>query len=228
MSSGGTAVARTQSLALVFQELLTVIVRIRAGRQPVTDAEVFRAQVRDSLAKAEDSAVRAGYSKEDARLGLLAIVAFLDETVLASSNPVFRDWPRQPLGPDYFGKFVAGESFFLYLRDLLTAEDSHRVADILEVYQLCLLLGYRGKFGAGREGDLQMVTNRVAEKIYRIRGASPWIVPPVERQEAVILDKDPWSRRILMGAGAFCVLALVLFFAYMIMLSSAVSSVRSA
>ena len=34
---------RGDNMALIFQEVLTVIARLRAGRQLVTDADVFRA-----------------------------------------------------------------------------------------------------------------------------------------------------------------------------------------
>ena len=37
---------RFDNLALIFQEVLTVIERLRANRQPVSDAGVFRGQIR--------------------------------------------------------------------------------------------------------------------------------------------------------------------------------------
>jgi hypothetical protein len=37
---------RTENLALAFQEVLTAVVRLRSGRQEVSDAELFRQQIR--------------------------------------------------------------------------------------------------------------------------------------------------------------------------------------
>ena len=52
----------------------------------------------------------AGYSAEDVKLAGFALVAFLDESVLASGNPVFADWPAKPLQEELFGTHVAGRN----------------------------------------------------------------------------------------------------------------------
>ena len=46
----------TGRLALAFQEILTAIVRLRAGRQPVTDGAAFRAQMTQLLQRADAEA----------------------------------------------------------------------------------------------------------------------------------------------------------------------------
>ena len=57
---------------------------------------------------AEQEARSRGYTAEDMRLASFAVVAFLDESVLNLRNPVFADWPRQPLQEELFGHHVAG------------------------------------------------------------------------------------------------------------------------
>jgi type VI protein secretion system component VasF len=81
---------RAENLAYLFQEILTVIVRLRSGRQAVTDAEVFRAQIREALRQVDQQARLRGYSSEDVNLAIFAIVALLDETILTTRNPVSR------------------------------------------------------------------------------------------------------------------------------------------
>jgi type VI secretion system protein ImpK len=163
------AVQQGDRLALIFQELLTAVVRVRAGRQHVPDAGVFRAQVLEAVRLAEEQAQRKGYSAQQARYAVFAIVAFLDETVLNSPDPVFRDWARRPLGQEMFQRHEAGETFFQHVRTLLMGDDSQATADVLEIYQLCLLLGYRGRYGFGREGELRAIEDRIGEKLQRIR-----------------------------------------------------------
>src|SRR5208337_3662523 len=112
-----------------------------------------------------------------------AVIAFLDESILNLRLPVFADWPRQPLQEERYGHHIAGEIFFQNLQKLLGRQDSHETADLLEVYQLCLLLGFAGRYSMGGRGDLRAVGEAVAEKIRRIRGAageiSPaWALPP--------------------------------------------------
>jgi type VI secretion system protein ImpK len=93
-----SAVARrSENLALVLQEVLTAIVRLRANRQAVSDAGSFRIHMREALKSADQEARRLGYSGETMQLAIFAVVAFLDESILNSRNPLFADWPRKPM-----------------------------------------------------------------------------------------------------------------------------------
>ncbi len=220
---------RADSLALLFQEMLTAVVRIRANRQPVGQVDAFREQVRSALIASQDEAHRRGYTREDAFKAAQAVVAFLDETILsAENNPVFRDWHRQPLGPDYFKQHVAGESFFYNVRDLLSGDDSDRAADVLEMYQLCLLLGYRGRYG-GRDAEVRNVTDRIAEKIHRIRHSSSLLVPNwTPAQDSAPVEEDALGQRLKIGFFAALGLAVALFLLYFVLLHSQVSNLVAA
>src|ERR1700716_2922074 len=124
---------RTETLALVYQEVLTATVRVRTNRQPVTDSQAFRTQIQSALRSAEKDGVGKGYTPEDVRLTTTAVVAFIDESILNSSNPAFSDGSRMPLQQELFGHNVAGESFFENLELLQNRSDSLDVADILEL-----------------------------------------------------------------------------------------------
>ena len=146
---------RGWNLALGFQEVFTAVVRLRYNRQAVQDAEAFRAQMRQALRVAEQEARSRGCSPEDVKQVIFAVVAFLDESVLSSGNPVFANWPRLPLQAELFGNQLAGEIFFQELQKTLSRNDSQETADLLEVYYLCLLLGFKGRYAAG--GDLRSI-----------------------------------------------------------------------
>lgn len=217
----------TYNLALVLQEVLTAVERLRANPQIVSDADAFRNQMIASLQKAEQEGKQRGYSGDDMRLAIFAVVAFLDESVLNSQNPTFSLWPRKPLQEELFGGHVAGETFFANLETLLRAGDSANVADVLEVYSLCLLLGYQGRYTLGNRGELQGLKLKIAEKIHRIRGPrefSPgWApvagsVPHVQRDRVV--------RWLLYTAISCAVLCGLLFVVFYFTLNSGVTSVR--
>src|SRR5580700_9838561 len=154
---------RGWNLALGFQEVFTAIVRLRYNRQAVSDAESFRAQMKQALRVAEQEARSRGCNAEDVKQVIFAVVAFLDESVLTSRNPVFVNWPRRPLQAELFGHQVAGEMFYQELQKTLNRNDSQETADLLEVYYLCLLLGFKGRYAAG--GDLRSIMAAVEEKI---------------------------------------------------------------
>ncbi len=224
--AGSAPGRRVDNLAMLFQEALTVMVRLRSNRQAVGDPQAFRSQISLALQSAGQDAVRLGYSPEDVRVATFAIVAFLDESILNSHNPAFNDWVRKPLQQELFGVDVAGEIYFRNIDHFLGRSDSQELADVLEIYQLCLLLGYRGRYSVGSNAELRNVARILAERIQRIRGGSlmpsPWIPPA----ETVGPPSDPWIRRFLWSAVVCWALALVLFLIFKFSLDPA-SELRS-
>jgi type VI secretion system protein ImpK len=214
-------------LALTLQEVMTATVRLRAQRQVAADAASFREHIRHLLGIAEREALDSGYSAEDVRLALFAVVAFLDESVLNSSNPMFAEWPRRPLQDELFGGNVGGEAFFQQVRQLLVRQDSEQLADLLEVYQLCMLLGFHGRYSATESGDMQSLIAQVGSKIRRARGLvgrdgaselSPSWRPPKDVIPA--RATDPWVKRLGIAAAIAAVLAVALFVVYVVVLKA--------
>jgi type VI secretion system protein ImpK len=224
---GSTSALDTRgwNLALAFQEIFTAIVRLRYNRQTVTNSEAFRNQMKQALQRAEQEARSGGYKAEDVRQVLFAVVAFLDESVLGSRNPVFADWPRLPLQTELFGHQIAGEVVFQELQRTLSRSDSAEVCDVLEVYGLCILLGFRGRYAAGGAGDLQSLVTAIQEKIRRVRGPSGPLSPRgLLPSDAVrVAHSDPWVRRLAIAAFSIVGLALVLFVVFKLVLNSGLS-----
>lgn len=218
---------RADNMALIFQEAFTVIVRLRASRQRFGDPEVFRSQIRNALKLAETEGTRRGYSIEDMRVGTFAVVAFLDESILNSQNPIFADWQRKPLQEELFGVHVAGEIFYKNVERLLGRADSETLADLLEVHQLCLLMGFRGRYSAsGTTSEIRSIVGQIEEKIHRIRGEAvplSW-QPPMQTMRAT---GDKWMPILKWSAiGCIC-LALLMFIFYKVSLGSAASQLTS-
>jgi type VI secretion system protein ImpK len=221
-------VARTNSLALSFQDVITVVLRMRYGTQRVPDARAFRTNVRNMIGAAVNNVRAMGYSDNASRMALYAIIAFLDETVLNSQDPAFADWARQPLQEEMFGGHVAGEAFFNNVNGLLNAPETSEVADALELHAILLLLGYRGRYALGNAGDLQGVLNRIREKITRIRG--PLVLARLTDAPEVKMasQRDKWLTTLWLTAGALAVLLILLFVVYTLTLGSGVSNIHTA
>jgi type VI secretion system protein ImpK len=230
--TSGTAPAssRTDNLALIFQEVLTAIVRLRSNRQEISDAESFRYFMREAIRTAvQEARNQGGYSAEDIKMATLALVGFLDESVLNTRDPMFAAWPRKPLQEELFGVHMAGELVFRNIDELLNRADSTDLADLLEVHYLCLLLGYSGRYSMGGRSELQAITHAIADRIRRIRGNSsdPFLELPSEK-EVVRAGKDPWLKWLVIAAAGCLALAVVLFATFRITLASAASELRSA
>ncbi len=228
-SSSPASSRRADNLALIFQEMLTVVVRLRANRQVVNDAESFRGNMRAALKQAEAEAASRGYDAQYIKFAKFAVVAFLDESILNSGNPVFADWPRRPLGEELFQSHLAGEIFFQGLERLLTAKDSPELGDLLEVYYLCLLLGYRGRYGVSGPESPRAIMDAVGDKIRRIRGTIPPLSPawaPVAGVPAK--HHDRWIRRLVFLGVACIVLTIALFATFKVSLESSLQNINAA
>ena len=223
----GPTAPRTDNLALIFQEVLTAIVRLRSNRQELSDAESFRYSIREAIKAAiQEARNHGGYNAEDIKMATLALVGFLDESVLNLRNPMFADWPRKPLQEELFGIHMAGEIFFRNLEQLMGRPDSADLADLLEVHYLCLLLGYGGRYSIGGKGELQGITTATGDRIKRIRGASydPFM-QLLDEPEVVKATEDPWVKKLLIVAAACFVLVLALFLTFKIVLGSSAHEV---
>jgi type VI secretion system protein ImpK len=134
---------------------------------------------------------------------------------------VFVDWPRQPLQLERYGHQIAGETFFENLQKLMTRTDSQELADLLEVYQLALLLGFGGRYNLGGRGDLRGITVQTGDRIQRIRQTSGWLAPgwQLPMEGPVRTGGDPWVSRMVVILIGCVVLVVVLFGVFVVLLN---------
>lgn len=220
---------RSQNLAMAFQELLTVGERLRSHRQQVSDAAAFREQIWEAVKAAQAEAMRWGYGSDDIELALFAVIAFLDESILQLHAPVFVDWPRMPLQQQRYGHDIAGEVFFQNLQKILARTETHELADLLEVYYLCLLLGFAGRYSIGGRGELTGMMQATADKIQRIRRSSATLSPrwALPNEQIHAGGTDPLVKGLLIATIACFVLMLVLFVMFKINLGSGITEMRT-
>ena len=178
---GAVAAAREKpTLKDLVQDFISMALIVRKGRQ-VTSVSAFEASV-DTFFKALESDARsANYSVEQVKDTQYALCAFLDESVLRSGdNELRRHFELQPLQFRYFGVHLAGEGFFEKI-DALRGDVKQNL-DVLEVYHLCLALGFEGKFSLGQKDQLRYLANTLGQDIARFRktpkALSPdWALP---------------------------------------------------
>lgn len=150
------------------------------GKHAPADAEVFRERIKQFLTQFERGASKLGAAADDIHACKYAFCATVDEAVLTSSFKVKESWQRLPLQVQFFGDQLAGEQFFLKL-DELRQQGASRV-QVLEVFQMCLLLGFQGKYLIEGSEKLGYLTARLGDEIARMRdpslGFSPhWAAP---------------------------------------------------
>ena len=216
------------SLALLYQGFLTGVVRLQAKRPEVGQPEVFRKRMQIALKDVHRDAVAAGYAPEDVADAEFAIVAFLDEVVLSSDDPGRHEWSKQTLSVELFREAQAGEAFFDRLESYRSRRDSLQLADLLEVYLLCLMLGFQGRY-VNMTGELNAIADRIYRRIQGIRPltsdlfpeATVSAVPPARVAE--VPPPKSWRMK-LVWILAGCLLCFSLFKAHLSWLLADLSS----
>jgi type VI secretion system protein ImpK len=178
---GAVAATREKpTLKDLVQDFISMALIVRKGRQ-VTSVSAFEASVDTFFKALERNARSANYSVEQVKDTQYALCAFLDESVLRSGdNELRRHFELQPLQFRYFGVHLAGEGFFEKI-DALRGDVKQNL-DVLEVYHLCLALGFEGKFSLGQKDQLRYLANTLGQDIARFRktpkALSPdWALP---------------------------------------------------
>lgn len=220
---------RVENLALLYQGVFTGIVRVQAGRQPIVDPNAFQRRMDDLLLEVEREAIRAGYQKEEIEEANYAVVAFLDETVLTSNDPAKDRWSSWQ-AKRYTGA-IAGDAFFEHLKGLQSRRDSVQVADLLEVYYLCLLLGYEGRYAIAYRSELRPLIDDLRLRIEHIRGRGGILSPDgmIPSDEPVLQPNvDPVVRILQLSAALAVAVAVLSWVILKLLLVSGTTDVRQA
>ncbi|MGS1009209.1 DotU family type IV/VI secretion system protein [Achromobacter anxifer] len=167
---------------------------LKSGQEPV-DAASFSARVQQFLADFERSAKKMDIPAEDVYATKYAFCAAVDETVLNSGFSIRDAWMLQPLQLTLFGEQLAGENFYTRLEDL-RAQGAPRLQS-LEVFYMCLLLGFQGKYMIEGQEKLGYLTARLGDEITLLRGKRAGFAPhwPLPDKIAHTLKRDVplWS-----------------------------------
>ncbi|SEI46641.1 type IVB secretion system protein IcmH/DotU [Pseudomonas sp. NFR16] len=180
MQGATTATVAKPTLKDLVKDFISMALIVRRGRQ-VTSISAFEASVDGFFTQLERDARSADYSVDQVKDTQYALCAFLDESVLRSGdNELRRHFELSPLQFRYFGVHLAGQGFFEKI-DSLRADVKNNL-DVLEVYHLCLALGFEGKFGLSEKDQLRYLANTLGQDIARYRktpkALSPdWALP---------------------------------------------------
>ncbi len=173
------------------------------------DADTFAAAIRQFLDQFERAARKQDFSNEDIFDAKYAFCAAVDEAVLTARTDIRDAWERRPLQLVLFGEQLAGEHFFDKL-EIARNGGASRV-NALEVFQMCLLTGFRGRYLLEGPEKLKYLIAQLGEQIAHIRGRAAGFAPhwaaPDQIVNALRRDVPAW----IIGA----VLALLGLLAYL-------------
>lgn len=164
------------TLHALSKDFISMVLMVRRGQQ-AESVEAFMERVDDFFRDFAQNAHQARYTAEQVQDAQYALCAFLDESVLNAPNSNIRQHLElHPMQYKYFGRHLAGEGFFDKL-DVLR-QDVRTNLDVLEVYHLCLALGFQGKYRLEKVDELRYMTNTLGQDIARYRRELPSELAP--------------------------------------------------
>jgi len=200
-------------------DLLAFAPQLAQGENlPAPDA--LRATCRGMFNEMGRRSYESNIPPEDIRDAQYAIAALLDEQILRGQWPGRAEWNANLLQFIYFQENTAGEGFFRRL-DALRAEP-HR-AHVLQIYFLCLAMGFQGRYQMmGGEG-LANVLEQTAAVLDRFVPSSDVMSPHGEPPDLGrnLLTRDMPLIRVGIGVVA---LSIIVFIALKVIVGVSASS----
>lgn len=170
------------SLVDVMYEGFYALFLLKDGCGP-HDKTAFAEHMASFLGDVDRRARTLGVSAEDVSAAKYAFCAAVDEIILRSDYAIRETWETRPLQLRLFGDQLAGEHFFQRLEDLRAKGSVHLQA--LEVYHMCLLLGFQGRFALDGQDKLNYLTARLGDEIARMRGKARGFAPHADRPDQI-------------------------------------------
>jgi type VI secretion system protein ImpK len=190
-----------------------LILRLQSGI--VKPSNELRPKIKSLLDDFEQRAERYRFNHKVVQVAKFALASFVDETVLTGDFHLKEEWEKYPLQLEYFGEQLAGNKFYDKLEAMI--KQIEQTADAVEIYYVCMLLGFKGRYAVYEHDKLLNTMQRTADalvkvgKITKVELSPHWLAndqpkPPERRGMPV------WAKVSAFSGLAFAVFLYVLMF----------------
>ena len=184
-----------------------LILRLKAGI--VAPSNDLRPQIASLLDDFERRGERYRFSSKIIQVSKFALASFVDETVLTGDFHLKEEWEKFPLQLEYFGEQLAGNKFFDKLEAMI--RQIEQTADAVEIYYVCMLLGFKGRYAVYEHDKLLNIMQRTADALVKVGKISKVELSP--HWQANDQPKPPekrgmptWAKVSALGGLAFALL----------------------
>lgn len=189
--------------------------------QELPSPEILRQRINVLFSSMSQRGRQAGISDDDLREATYAIAALMDEKLDNTSWSGRQAWYAERLQYVYFGETTAGEGFFQRLNVLKQTPGKEH---LVQIYYLCMALGFRGKYGVkGAVGDIQAEQDHARNVVAQHLPPSETISPAGHTSAMLSFGKRRRAPVIVIGA-AICAVCVLGFFTLKMIISSTASS----
>lgn len=167
----------------IFSDLFVLGTQVKYARD-LGSPDSFRIRLEQLLHDADGKGVEIGVPRDVLLDARFAVIAFLDEMIFSSGWAHKEEWASRPLQYQFFETNIAGEEFFNRLESLRKALPVN--PDLLEVYLICLTLGFEGQYKVHGRERLKDLRHDLFREIHAKRGGPSPLSPHSQRHEEII------------------------------------------
>ena len=162
-------------LADYCNDILKLVLKMRVAND-FGDGVAFRKKITEMIGQMEMNAQRGGFSTDETEKVKFALIAFVDEFIITSDWDGREDWIANPLQMEVYGRFDAGEEFFKKAEEFKLRPEKNK--GVLEVYFICLGLGFKGKYALDSKEKLGSVIDEIYNGLRKIIGDTHKFLSP--------------------------------------------------
>ncbi len=132
------------------------------------DVESLHANTQAAVETFRREVQNEGYDINNLNAASYAICSLIDETIMGKTWGAESLWPSQTMLSIFHNETWGGDQFFAILERVLS--EAQRYPDLLEFMQMCLLLGFEGKYHIAPNGEkrLEELMARIDAKLREI------------------------------------------------------------
>jgi type VI secretion system protein ImpK len=160
------AMGGARDISSLSTDLFLIVIRMREAEE-LGDPASLRKLILYYLDLFKKNCAVIGIAEPSIQEAVYAVVALIDEAVLSAKGACRDYWIARPLQLDLFGDNIAGEEFYRKLQKLL--EQPEKKKDVLEVYYLCLSLGFEGKYKMLNPEERVALLDETGKRLRRAR-----------------------------------------------------------
>lgn len=205
-SGGGNK--ETPGLAILATDILLIGVKIRETAN-LGQSDQLRRLLNSYFKDFERTALSHRKPAEAVEQSKYALAAFIDETVINGENNCREAWIADPIAVTFFNDSLAGENFFKRLEALLP--DMKRNLEIIEVYYLCLALGFQGRYRLSGAELLPNVVRNLLRRIEGVKGPPPKAISPSANVHPGMKGREKSGRGLVIASGALLIVAALVY-----------------
>ena len=164
-----------KSLLDIHAKLIVLILELQRTEE-VENLDQLRDQFKYNLKQCENLASASGYHAREIEMVQFALIAFLDETVNVSNWHNRLSWLNEPLQVEIYKRRTAGVAFFERLATLRKKPAKYR--HLIEIYYLCILLGFKGKYDEDKTNQLETLRKNIEQDLFGKTGRTTNLLSP--------------------------------------------------